>query len=72
MVASRFCHIVDAISGKHMHGSDMTPREQRIRDRAAQLWEQAGKPQGRDDDFWFEAEVQVAAEEQDNPSQRRR
>ena len=29
-----------------------------IRERARELWEQAGQPEGRDWDFWFEAERQ--------------
>ena len=34
-------------------------REQRIRDRAYQLWEKAGRPDERTDDFWREAEQQI-------------
>lgn len=30
-----------------------------IQDRAYRLWDQAGRPQGRDWDFWFKAEKQV-------------
>ena len=29
--------------------------EQRIRDRARQLWEAAGRPDGRDAEFWRQA-----------------
>ena len=29
---------------------------QTIRERAHQLWEEAGKPEGREDEFWYEAE----------------
>ena len=32
------------------------PTERRIRRRAKQLWEQAGRPTGRDLEFWLEAE----------------
>jgi len=32
------------------------PTEDQIRIRAKELWEQAGKPQGRDDEFWLLAE----------------
>jgi hypothetical protein len=28
------------------------PTEQQIRARAHELWEQAGKPDGREDEFW--------------------
>jgi hypothetical protein len=30
-----------------------------IRARARQLWEQAGRPQGRDEEFWFQAEREL-------------
>ena len=50
-----------------MHGSDMTAREQRIRERAHKLWEQAGKPDGQDDIFWYEAEVQIGIEDKERP-----
>jgi DUF2934 family protein len=32
------------------------PTEEQIRVRARELWENAGKPTDRDEDFWFEAE----------------
>jgi hypothetical protein len=35
-----------------------------IAGRAYHLWEQAGRPQGRDQEFWLEAEVQLRAERQ--------
>jgi hypothetical protein len=30
--------------------------EQKIRERAHQLWEQAGRPEGKEQQFWLEAE----------------
>ena len=33
-----------------------------IRARAHKLWEDAGKPDGRIDEFWFQAEQQLKAE----------
>ena len=30
--------------------------EEQIRERAHQLWEIAGRPEGREDEFWHEAE----------------
>jgi hypothetical protein len=35
------------------------PGEQQIRARAHELWEQAGKPDGREDEFWQQAERQL-------------
>jgi hypothetical protein len=43
----------------------MTQKEERIRERAKQIWEQAGKPEGRDEEFWLQAEQQIILEEQD-------
>lgn len=33
--------------------------EQMIRDRARELWQEAGRPEGREQDFWQEARKQV-------------
>jgi len=33
-------------------GNMAKPTEQQIRARAHELWEQAGKPDGREDEFW--------------------
>jgi len=46
---------------------DMTRRETRIRARAKQLWEQAGKPEGRDEEFWERAEREIAVEDHNEP-----
>jgi DUF2934 family protein len=36
--------------------------EQQIKDYAHLLWEKAGKPEGRSDEFWHAAEVELNAE----------
>lgn len=41
----------------------MDEREQRIRERARQLWEHEGRPEGRAEDHWFQAKEIVALEE---------
>ena len=33
--------------------------EEQVRKRAYDLWEQAGRPEGRDDDFWNQAEMET-------------
>jgi Protein of unknown function (DUF2934) len=33
--------------------------ERKIRDRAYQLWEQSGKPDGKERDFWRQAEIEL-------------
>jgi len=35
------------------------PTEDEIRTRAHQLWELAGKPEGKEDQFWLEAEREL-------------
>ncbi len=36
--------------------------EEQIRNYAHQLWEKAGQPEGRDEEFWHAAEVELNAE----------
>jgi hypothetical protein len=40
--------------------------EDQIRNYAHQLWEKAGKPEGKDAEFWHAAEAELAAEDE-NP-----
>ena len=40
--------------------------EEQIKNYAHQLWEKAGKPQGRDTEFWHAAEAELNAEDE-NP-----
>jgi hypothetical protein len=44
-----------------MNRGDTTHREERIRERAHQLWLAAGTPQGRDEEFWHQAEAEIDA-----------
>jgi hypothetical protein len=46
-----------------MRGGDMTPREERVRARAQRLWQEAGRPEGRDEEFWHRAEREIAIED---------
>ena len=34
------------------------PSEDRIRVRAQEIWEENGRPSGRDEEFWFQAEAE--------------
>ena len=38
--------------------------EDMIRDRAYQLWDQAGQPEGLEQEFWYQAERELAEEEE--------
>jgi Protein of unknown function (DUF2934) len=40
-------------------------REQRVRARAYEIWEREGRPRGRDQDHWYQAERELAAEASD-------
>jgi hypothetical protein len=43
--------------------SDNPGREQRVRERAYQLWEADGKPHGRDVEYWERARELIAGED---------
>lgn len=40
------------------------PSEKRIRRRAREIWEANGRPSGRDEEFWFQAEAEFRAAEE--------
>jgi Protein of unknown function (DUF2934) len=39
-----------------------SPTEEQIRERAYQLWEAAGKPEDREQEFWYQAEGELKTE----------
>jgi hypothetical protein len=39
------------------------PAEEKIRKRARKIWEENGRPAGRDEEFWFQAERELPEEE---------
>lgn len=41
--------------------------EARIRSRAYELWEAHGKPEGRDQDFWLQAESEIKGKDMGAP-----
>jgi hypothetical protein len=38
--------------------------DHKIRDRAYALWDKAGQPEGREEEFWYDAERELAEEEE--------
>ena len=46
------------------------PSEEQIRIRAHQLWEVAGQPEGREDEFWHEAERELKDGPTNNPDEK--
>jgi hypothetical protein len=40
------------------------PTENRIRRRAREIWQENGRPSGRDEEFWFQAERELREAEQ--------
>jgi hypothetical protein len=43
------------------------PTDEQIRTRAHKLWEQAGKPEGREEEFWHLAEQELQNEDKSSP-----
>jgi hypothetical protein len=41
----------------------MDDRDRRIRERAYEIWESKGRPEGRQDEDWYEAESQISSNE---------
>jgi hypothetical protein len=37
--------------------------EHRVRERAYEIWERAGRPEGKSTEHWLQAEAEIAAEE---------
>ena len=48
------------------------PSEEQIRERSHQLWEAAGKPEGRHEEFWRQAERQLRPREEIDRKELRR
>ena len=46
------------------------PTEEQIRIRAHQLWEAAGQPMGRDQEFWDAAEGELKGDVTSNPDEK--
>jgi hypothetical protein len=44
-----------------MRSLDMFDKMKHISDRAYYLWEQAGRPEGREQDFWLQAEAEYSS-----------
>lgn len=44
--------------------------EQKIRDRAFQLWDRAGQPEGQEQDFWFQAERELSEQDDFDSSEK--
>jgi hypothetical protein len=51
-----------AMSSSTSTAENETKREDRVRDLAYHLWEADGRPEGRDQHYWEQAEIQIAAE----------
>jgi Protein of unknown function (DUF2934) len=45
----------------------MQDTEQRIRERAYQLWQEAGEPEGRDQEFYYLAEQELRNADKSSP-----
>ena len=47
-----------------MNQADDAGVHEKIRERAHALWEQSGRPEGRQDEFWYQAEREIRETEQ--------
>jgi Protein of unknown function (DUF2934) len=43
------------------------PTEKQIKNRAYEIWEREGKPEGREDEFWALAQQELRNENKSNP-----
>lgn len=43
------------------------PRDEAILNRAYKIWEQNGRPEGREDDFWHQAQQELRNEDKSSP-----
>jgi hypothetical protein len=50
---------------KPVQESGKEPTKEQVTRRAYQLWEQAGKPEGRDQEFYHQAERELAGQAQE-------
>jgi hypothetical protein len=46
------------------------PTDEQIRLRAHQLWEAAGQPEDREQDFWYQAERELKADATNDPDEK--
>ena len=46
----------------------MNSNEARISEGACRIWEAAGRPEGRDLEFWYQAEQRIRADTERKPS----
>jgi plasmid maintenance system antidote protein VapI len=47
----------------HQAYQTLIKRQQKIKDHAHKKWDEAGRPYGRDDEFWLAAESEIDQEE---------
>jgi hypothetical protein len=45
--------------------------EQRVRERAHAIWEAAGRPAGKEEEHWLQAETEIATEEREAAEEQR-
>jgi Protein of unknown function (DUF2934) len=45
----------------------MDDRQEKIRRRAHEIWEEKGKPEGSELDFWLQAEKEISADSESAP-----
>ena len=46
------------------------PSDEQIQMRAHQLWEAAGRPDGREHEFWYQAEKEMSGDSENSPAEK--
>jgi hypothetical protein len=46
------------------------PSDEQVKARAHQLWEAAGRPEGREHEFWYQAEKELKGDPANNPDEK--
>jgi hypothetical protein len=53
---------------RDLEGDEMTqPTDKEIKNRAYEIWERNGRPEGREDEFWRQAEQELRNEDKSSP-----
>jgi polyhydroxyalkanoate synthesis regulator phasin len=60
----RLTAFVDDLKHQLMQIIDGRRNKHEIRSRAREIWEQNGRPSGRDEEFWLQAETEIRARNQ--------
>ena len=65
---ARPCFLLNEQDGAQTGATTMTqPTEKEIMARAYEIWERNGRPEGREEEFWHQAEQELRNEDKSSP-----